>query len=54
MTNPLRARTSRAGQGTGIIKVRSPADDIEQVGAELKHDAQLGADMQEAGMAWHE
>jgi hypothetical protein len=36
------------------MNVKSPLGDIEHPGAELKHDAQVGADMQAAGMDSHE
>ena len=32
-----------------MVNVKSPAADIEQLGDEAKHDAQLGAEMQAAG-----
>ncbi len=41
-------------QGTAIVTVKSPAADIEQLGDELKQDAQLGADVQADGRASHE
>ena len=37
-----------------MVSVKSPAADIEQLGDELKHDAQLGDDWQAAGSASHE
>src|SRR5207237_8087723 len=60
---PMKARSAagrrgwRGGkplQGTANVKVKSPVAVVEQPGAELKQDAQVGADMQAAGRASHE